>query len=152
MGIVVIPIGWLFKCGLFAEPTIYNGRKTIITCIKDVCPRYGKCQEFMAQYEYKKDNQIELIRTRQFGEREFNRLETAEKIAKDKNFQMCRTKDERMSIARLLVQFGTPEKLIVESVALARAIDKGRVDIDSLRKLGGKRTTEGNAEEEKAVT
>jgi len=151
MGIVIIPVGWLFNCGLFAEPTVHKGRNTIITCIKDVCPRYGKCQEFMAQYEYKKDKQINLIRTREFGEREMNRLDIAQRIADDENFKMCKTNDERMSVARLLVPFGTPEKLIKEEMGLAKAINKGRIKIDALKALKKGKTTEGEADEELAV-
>lgn len=152
MGVVVIPIGWLFHCGLFAKPTVYKGRETIITCIQDVCPRYGKCQEFMAQYEYKKDKQIELIRTREFGEREMNRLDVIKTIAEDESFQMCKTNDERMSVARLLVPFGSPEKLIKEMASVARAVIKGRIDLDKLKAKKEKKTVAGKAEDELSVT
>jgi hypothetical protein len=151
MGMVIVPIGWLFHCGLFAEQTVYQGRRTIITCIKEVCPRYGKCQEFMAQYEYKKDNQIDLIRTREFGEREMNRLDVIQTIANDENFQMCKSNDERVGVARLLVPFGCPEKLIVENAKMAQGVLKGRINIESLKKTKERKTTEGKAENELKV-
>jgi len=151
MGMVIIPVGWLFHCGLFVEPTVYNGRRTIITCIKDVCPRYGKCKEFMAEYEYKKDKQIDMIRTREFGEREMNRLDIIQTIANNENFQMCKSMDERIGVARLLVPYGTPEKLIVENSKMAVGIIKGRINLESLKKMKSAKTTEGKSKDERAI-
>jgi len=114
MGQVIIPIGHLFNCGLFGKPIkTPTGFDTIITCIKDVCPKYGECQEFMARYEYEKDQKIKQVRTRSLKDREVERLMMIDKIANDKNFQSAENNDERMQIARFLVPFGTPETEII---------------------------------------
>jgi len=134
MGQVIIPIGHLFKCGLFGKPIrTKTGLETITTCIKDVCPRYGECQEFMAQYEYMKDQKIKQTRTRSLKDREIERLQTIEEVANDPSFQGAKNKDERVSIARFLVPFGTPEKLIVEFVMMAKAVNEGRIDLNQIR-------------------
>jgi hypothetical protein len=73
----------------------------------------------MARYEKKKDKHIEEIKSLNFSQREMQRLEIAESLSKHPQFQKAKKKSERMAVARLLVPFGTPEKLIVELVDLA---------------------------------
>jgi hypothetical protein len=122
MGFVVIPIGGLYPCEEFGRPIILNKRETIITCgslTSPVCPKFKTCELFMARYEKKKDIQIEKIRSLDFSEREMQRLEIAEKISENPIFQKATKKTERMSVARLLVPYGTPEKIIAELVDLA---------------------------------
>jgi len=135
MGQVIVPVGQLYSCGLFGKPTkTPTGFDTIITCIKGVCPRYGQCQEFMAQYEYEKDTKIKQVRTRSLKDREVERLMMIDHIANDKNFQNAQNNDERMSLARFLVPFGTPEKLIGELFKMAVAVIEKRIDIKELKK------------------
>ena len=113
LGQVIIPVGQLYSCGLFGKPTkTPAGFDTIITCNKGVCPRYGTCQEFMAQYEYEKDQKIMQVRTRSLKDREIERLELIENLAEDENFQNAKKRDERISVARFIVPFGTPETFI----------------------------------------
>lgn len=121
MGIVIIPVGQLFPCGLFGKKITYLGRETVITCNKRVCSNYDVCDYFMGKYEHLKDKQIEDIRTQDFHEREFQRIEVIEQLASNPVFQQCKNNDERMSIARLLVPYGTPEKLIKELIMLAKS-------------------------------
>jgi len=105
----------------------------------------------MAEYEYKKDKQIDMIRTREFGEREMNRLDIIQTIANNENFQMCKSMDERIGVARLLVPYGTPEKLIVENSKMAVGIIKGRINLESLKKMKSAKTTEGKSKDERAI-
>ena len=145
MGQVIIPVGHLYSCGLYGKPTkTRTGLDTIITCIKDVCPRYGKCQEFMALYEYEKDQKIKEMRTRNLKDREIERLDLIELLAADDDFANAKKKDERISIARLLLPFGTPEKLIVELAVMAVAVNDGRIDLAAIRKKVAKQSG-GNA-------
>jgi hypothetical protein len=135
MGQVIIPVGHLFNCGIYGKPTkTKTGLDTITTCIKGVCPKYGKCQEFMAQYEYEKDGKIKEVRTRQLKDRELERLGIIEAVAADESFQQAINNTERMSIARFLVPFGTPEKLIGEFVVMAKAVNDGRIDLNAIKK------------------
>jgi len=135
MGQVIIPIGHLYTCGLFGKQTkTKTGLDTIITCIKGVCPKYEKCTDFMAMYEHEKDEKIKQTRTRNLKDREVERLDIIESIAKDDSFQNAQNNDERMSIARFLVPFGTPEKLIKELIMMAKAVLEKRIDLDEIRK------------------
>jgi hypothetical protein len=65
------------------------------------------------QYEYEKDSKIKQVRTRSLKDREVERLMMIDHIANDKNFKNAKNNDERMSIARFLVPFGTPETDII---------------------------------------
>lgn len=132
MGIVIIPVGQLFPCGLFGKKIIYLGRETVITCNKRVCPTYDSCNYFMGKYEHVKDGQIEDIRTQDLHDREKQRINIIEKIATNPVFQKCKTNDERMSIARLLVPFGTPEKLTKELIMIAKS---KHISISDLREI-----------------
>ena len=135
MGQVIIPIGHLFTCGLFGKPTKSpTGLDTIITCIKDICPRYETCHDFMSEYEHEKDQKIKEVRTRSLKDREVERLEVIEQVAGDPSFQQAKNNTERMSISRFLVPFGTPEKLISEYVTMAKAVQEGRIDLNEIRK------------------
>jgi len=132
MGIMIFPVGWLFPCGIFGKPIEYLNKKTIITCNKRVCPEYKKCDYFMGKYEHIKDEKIEQVLTQDLHDRELQRLEVIERIANNEKFQEAENNDVRIGIARLLVPFGTPEKLIKEYVALAKSMN---VSVQDLRDL-----------------
>jgi hypothetical protein len=133
IGIVVFPIGWLFPCGLFGKKTVLFNRDTIITCNKRVCPKYDKCEYFMGQYEHQKDQKIDEVMSQTLHDREFQRLEIIERIANNPAFQKCKKNDERMTVARLLVPLGTPERLIEEFVSVAKSANISVADLRALK-------------------
>jgi hypothetical protein len=132
MGIVIIPVGQLFPCGLFGKRIKYLGRETVITCNRRVCPKYDSCTYFMGKYEHIKDKQIDEVITQDLHHREKQRIEVAERLAMNPIFQKAKNNDERMAVARLLVPFGTPEKIIRELCALAKS---SNISISDLRGL-----------------
>jgi hypothetical protein len=135
MGYIIIPIGGLYSCEEFGKPTIVNGRETITTCgslTRPICPNYKKCNLFMAKYEKQKDKHIEQIKSLNFSQREMQRLDIAEALAKHPQFKKAKKKSEKISVARLLVPFGTPEKLILELVDLATSTN---LDISELKNI-----------------
>ncbi len=133
MGIVIFPVGWLFPCGLFGKRIKYLGIDTVITCNKRVCPQYKDCKFFMGQYEHAKDEKIEQVLTQDLHDRELQRLEVIERIANNEKFQQAENNDVRMGIARLLVPFGTPEKLIKEYVSIAKSMNISVQDLKDLK-------------------
>lgn len=141
IGIVIIPIGFLYPCrneGFFGHKTIdkRNGMETIITCNKNICPKYEKCQDFMALYEKQKDDQISNLLSGELHDREKARLKIVIKLMENPVFQKCKTIDERMAIARPLVPFGTPEKIIMESIKLASSKNISLDDMKSIFNTG----------------
>jgi hypothetical protein len=62
------------------------------------------------------------------------RLGIIEEIASDTSFQNAENNDVRMQLARFLVPFGTPEKLIKELVMMAKGVNEGKIDLDAIRK------------------
>lgn len=132
MGIIVFPIGWMFPCGLFGKRIKHLGQDTIITCNERVCPNYKTCNYFMGRYEHQKDEKIEEVLTHTLRDREKERIDIIENIANNPQFQKCKSNPERMAVARFLVPFGTPEKLITEYVAVAKSM---RVSIEDMKAL-----------------
>lgn len=132
VGIIVMPVGWLFPCGLFGQKTMNYGVETIITCNPRVCPRYKKCDYFMGQYEHQKDQKIEEVMTQSLHDREFQRLQIIERLANNPAFQKCKKNDERMAVARLLVPLGSPEKLIQEYISIAKSTNINIADLKEI--------------------
>jgi hypothetical protein len=137
IGIVIFPVGWLFPCGLMGKKIKFRGGDTIITCNELVCPQYKNCQFFMGQYEHEKDRKIEEVMTQSLHDREIARLQTIEKIANNPVFQKAKTIDEKMGVARLLVPYGTPEKLILEFLRIAKS---SNISVEDLRSLQEEQT------------
>lgn len=129
MGVIIFPIGWLFPCGQFGKSVRHMGLDTVITCNKAVCPNYATCEYFMGQYEHQKDEKINQLVTQDIHDRENARLEVIEHLAMNEPFQNCKNNDERMAIARYIVPFGTPEKLIREFVAVAKSVRISTADL-----------------------
>lgn len=137
IGIVIFPVGWLFPCGIFGKKIRFKGEETIITCNKLVCPQYKNCKFFMGQYEHQKDVKIEEVLSQSLHDREIARLQVIEKIANNPVFQKAKKLDEKMSVARLLVPFGTPEKLILEFCRIAKS---SNISVEDLRSLQEEQT------------
>lgn len=93
IGYVLIPIG-----DLICEDMRTN---KVIGCIK--CPKYDTgCQEFICQYEHKKDVNIDKISEGKPEERAVIRYEVAEKMIKEKEFLNCKNQKQRKIVVRKL--------------------------------------------------
>jgi len=102
IGTVTIPL----------EPILCEDMKngTAIGCIK--CPKYAEgCNEFLAQYERKKDTNIDKISGGKVEERAMIRFEVAQQLVQIKEYQEAKNQKQRKILVRKLAPQITNRRL-----------------------------------------
>jgi hypothetical protein len=104
-----IPIGYV---DIPIEPILCEDMKAnkVIGCIK--CPKHSQgCQEFLAQYERKKDTNIDKISGGKIEERALIRFEIAQQLSTLPEYTRCTNQRQRKIVVRKLAPELTNRRL-----------------------------------------